>query len=264
MARLTGTFAESAPVWRHPPIFMYHRLTTTTGSHPDSLAATRFRHELTVLRALGYRSLPPRALAKSLRRGDSLPPRSVAITFDDGYLDTLTVALPLLCKLGFSATCYVVVDAIGGTARWTHPAPLMDWAGVRTWLAAGMEIGSHTLTHPDLTMVGDAALQREVVLSKVRLEDRLGLPVRSFAHPYNLVDRRAIEAADKAGYADGVAGPEPSRTPYALARVNGGRGSWLQFGLRLFPAYPSLLRRYRALVSHRGEAGDAWRPARPT
>ncbi|MGH7324242.1 MAG: polysaccharide deacetylase family protein [Candidatus Rokuibacteriota bacterium] len=227
---------------------MYHRLTPRTGSHPCSIAVARFRWQLAYLRVLGYRSLPPRMVAEHMRRGTPVPPRRVVITFDDGYLDALTLALPLLREYGFSATCYVVAGAVGQVSGWTAPASLMDWPDLRAWLEGGMEVGSHSLTHPDLTMLGDAALREEVVASRARLEDGLGMPVRSFAYPFNRVDRRALEAVAAAGYDDAVAGAEILRSPYTLVRGDAARGPWWRFGLRLFPAYPAMRGLYRTLV----------------
>jgi len=246
-----GTRARRALGYRQPPVLMYHRLTVRTGRHPGSLAIKRFRGQLALLRALGYRSIAPAAIAEHLRGGPPPPPRSVALTFDDGYLDTLTIALPLLREFGFTAICYVVAGRVGHRSDWTVPAPLMDWAGVRAWLAAGMAVGSHAVTHRDLTTLDGAALRDEVAGSRARLEDRLGIPVRSFAYPYNRLDERALDAVAAAGYVDAVAGPDIHASPYALTRVAGDRDSRAWFALELLPAYPALRGLYRAAVPRR-------------
>jgi peptidoglycan/xylan/chitin deacetylase (PgdA/CDA1 family) len=252
LARLRHSIQVPVPsLFRQPPVLMYHRLTSRTGSHPCSLAAERFRRQLGLLRALGYRSAAPAALAAALEAGAPLPPRTVVITFDDGYLDTLTVALPLLREAGFTATCYFVPGAIGRVSEWTEPAPLMDWAGIRAWRAAGMEVGAHSVTHVDLTTLGPAALKDEVAGARACLEDRLGSAVTSFAYPFNRADHRTIHAVAAAGYTNAVAGPEPRRSPYALSRVNGARRSWTRFALGLLPAYPALRGAYRTLIPPR-------------
>jgi peptidoglycan/xylan/chitin deacetylase (PgdA/CDA1 family) len=230
---------------------MYHRLTAQTGAHPLSLATGRFRRQLALLRSLGYRSLSPLALADRVRRGQPAPPRSVVITFDDGYLDTLTVALPALREFGFTATCYIVPGAVGGASTWTERAPLMDWAGVQAWRAAGMEVGSHSLSHADLTRVDGARLRAEVADSKAWLEDRLGFGIDSFVYPFNRVDDRAIQAVEEAGYAAGGAGAEIRRSPYALTRVDAARDSWPRFGLQLLRAFPALRGVVRTVIPRR-------------
>lgn len=234
--------------YRQAPVLMYHRLTARTGGHPRSLAVRRFRGQLALLRALGYRTITPAAIAAHLRGGPAPPPRSVALTFDDGYLDTLTIALPLLLEFGFTATCYIVAGGVGRRSDWTVPAPLMDWAGVRAWLDAGMAVGSHTVAHRDLTTLDEAAVREEIAGSRARIEDRLGIPVPSFAYPYNRLDPRALDAVAAAGYTDAVAGADVLATPYALSRVAGDRDSRARFALGLLPAYPALRGLYRAAV----------------
>ena len=232
----------------HPPILMYHGLTARTGLHPVSLAVERFRQQLALLRRLGYRSMSPVAIADTLRSGAPFPSRTIAFTFDDGYLDTLTVALPLLVEHGFTATCYLVAGTVGRTSEWTEPAPLMGWDGVREWLAAGMEIGAHSVTHPDLTRLTDRRLAEEVTGSRQQLEDRLGIPIASFAYPYNAHDERTGAAVAAAGYRAACAGVHRSGAPLALFRADGARDSWARFALQLTPAYPVLRAVYRAAV----------------
>jgi peptidoglycan/xylan/chitin deacetylase (PgdA/CDA1 family) len=227
---------------------MYHALTARTGLHPVSLAVERFRQQLGLLRRLKYRSVSPVAVADALRGGPSPGRRTVAITFDDGYLDTLTVALPLLVEHGFTATCYLVARAVGRTSDWTDPKPLMDWNGVRDWLAAGMEIGAHSLTHPDLTGLSDRRLDEEVAGSRMMLEDRLGIPVGSFAYPFNLHDERTDAAVAKAGYRAACAGVHRSGSPLALFRADGARDSWVRFALQLTRFYPAVRAVYRAAI----------------
>jgi peptidoglycan/xylan/chitin deacetylase (PgdA/CDA1 family) len=241
----------------HRPVLMYHRLTARTWEHPCSIAVDRFQGQLALLRRLGYRSVSPTTVADALRGGWALPPRGVAITFDDGYLDTLTVALPLLVEHGFTATCYLVAGAVGRSVDWGKPAPLMDWNGARAWLAAGMEVGAHSMTHPDLRTLSDARLADEVAGAKARLEDRLGAAVTSFAYPFNLLDDRVAGAVAAAGYRAGCAGTERSGSPLALFRVDGARHSWARFALQLSPAYPALRAAYRTVLPARTWAGAA-------
>lgn len=233
------------------PVLMYHALTPRTGSHPCSLAVARFRGQLALLRALGYSSVSPEAVAEAGRGGRRLPARAVAITFDDGYVDTLTVARPLLWELGFTATCYFVAGALGGVSYWTDPAPLMDWDGVRAWHAAGMRVGSHSLTHRDLTTLTDAEVRDEVIGSKRRLEERLGSPVRSFAYPFNRLDRRAVQAVREAGYDTACGGPDGADPVWALPRVDAAHDSWGWFLFQLLPGFLTVRRLHHRLVRRR-------------
>ncbi|PYM54183.1 MAG: hypothetical protein DMD79_25045 [Candidatus Rokuibacteriota bacterium] len=112
----------------------------------------------------------------------------------------------------------------------------MGWGEVREWLAAGMAVGSHTLSHRDLTRLAPAALRAEVADSKARIEDRLGIAVGSFAYPFNRCGQRELEAVARAGYTAGCAGPELFRDSL----------TWLSF--LLVPAYPELRHLYLAVT----------------
>jgi peptidoglycan/xylan/chitin deacetylase (PgdA/CDA1 family) len=220
------------------PILMYHRLTSRTGAHPYSLRIERFRLQLSLLRALGYRSISPIQIADAMLRGTPVPSRSVVITLDDGYLDTVVAALPLLLEFGFSATCYLVADRVGGSSDWTIPARLMGWQEAREWLAAGMAIGSHALTHHNLTTLPPNELLTEVSVSKARLEQKLGIAVESLAYPFNRLGPREMRAVEVAGYRAACAGPELRNSVFALTRLNIASDSLSWFLLKMVPLYP--------------------------
>jgi peptidoglycan/xylan/chitin deacetylase (PgdA/CDA1 family) len=249
---------------------MYHRLTVESEPHPFSLAAERFRTQLRLLRALGYHSVSPNQIARAVRDGCPLPRRAVAITFDDGYRDTLTIALPILRQFGFTAVCYLVEDRVGRVSDWTDPAPLMGWSEVEAWLSAGMEIGSHSRTHRDLTRLESAELRQEVEGSRARLEDRLGRGVSTFVYPFNRFRRRELDLVVAAGYESACAGPEIHDSIFALTRVRADGDSLARFFARLLPLYPELRHVYLGLTGgwgHDDGAGSraslsAWRSIR--
>jgi peptidoglycan/xylan/chitin deacetylase (PgdA/CDA1 family) len=239
------------------PILMYHRLMSRTGAHPYSLMVERFRTQLSILHRFGYRSVSPIDVANATLGGTPLPPRSMVITLDDGYLDTFVAALPILLEFGFSATCYLVADRVGGSSDWTLPARLMGWAEVREWLAAGMSIGSHALTHHNLTLLPPDALWAEVSLSKTRLEQKLGVAVDSLAYPFNHVGPREMRAVELAGYRAACAGPELHDSVFALTRLNIASDSMIWFLTKIAPLYPEARHLFLSLApfaraSHRG------------
>jgi peptidoglycan/xylan/chitin deacetylase (PgdA/CDA1 family) len=139
--------------------------------------------------------------------------RTLAVTFDDGYLSVFELGFPILASLGVPATLFVPTDKVG-------TGKPMSWPGIDQWLKtshrdeligasweqigkldeAGWEIGSHTRTHPHLTVIDDLALADELSESRQELERRLGRRCRSIAYPYGDVNRRVAEAADRAGY----------------------------------------------------------------
>lgn len=120
--------------------------------------------------------------------------RRVGLSFDDGYANVITEALPVLRDLGFTATVFTIVDRCGGDNTWPGQAPwaprlsLLDRDGLETLRAEGWEIGSHGLSHLSLTAVDLATAARELEESRARLERWLGQPMPLFAYPYGAHD----------------------------------------------------------------------------
>ncbi|MFJ4921193.1 polysaccharide deacetylase family protein [Streptomyces sp. NPDC088725] len=199
------------------------------------------------LRRLRGRGLTGVSMDRLLRaRAEGRDAGLVGLTFDDGYADFLTAALPLLRAYGCTATVYVLPGRLGGTNAWDTPGPrkpLLTEDGVRQAAAAGMEIGSHGLRHTDLTEVDDVRLAAETVHSRDLLRDLLhGIPgaeVNGFCYPYGAVDVRAVEAVRDAGYAYGVGvSPGPLTGLFALPRVHAGErdtAARLHLKLLLYP-----------------------------
>jgi peptidoglycan/xylan/chitin deacetylase (PgdA/CDA1 family) len=189
------------------PIFMYHNIAVA----PRALRRWRslyvspgaFARQLWLLKRLGYTGLSM-AAAMPYLRGEKRGKIAV-ITLDDGYVDNLTAALPVLQHYGFSATCYVVSGSIGQHNNWDAQRlgvekPLMTTAQLRQWHAGGMEIGAHTRTHPRLTQCNDAQLHDEIAGSKADLEDKIGDAVTQFCYPYGDMNDRVADVARDAGY----------------------------------------------------------------
>jgi len=104
----------------HPPILGYHRVGTFKGDHVPTVSPETFERQLRFLGRYRYRVLSVRDMAEYLDRGESVPGRSVAITFDDGYEETFTVAWPILKRFGFPAAVFVTPTEVGlpGFATW--------------------------------------------------------------------------------------------------------------------------------------------------
>ncbi|MET8830164.1 polysaccharide deacetylase family protein [Streptomyces sp. NPDC004610] len=151
----------------------------------------------------------------------------VGLTFDDGYADFTAHALPLLHRFGFGATLFVLPGRLGGVNAWDPLGPrkpLLTADGIRRAADGGVEIGSHGLTHLDLTRADDPTLKAEVVESAELLTDLTGAPVTGFCYPYGTIDTRVIEAVREAGYGYAVAiDPGPLTSRYALPRVHIGQ-----------------------------------------
>jgi peptidoglycan/xylan/chitin deacetylase (PgdA/CDA1 family) len=134
------------------------------------------------------------------------PKTPVAITFDDGFSSTFEHALPILTKHRIPATMYIVADRVGADNDWMFNRgmprrALMDATQIREMHASGVEIGSHTLTHPKLSECAPDRISQEISDSKQRLEDLLGSSIQHFAYPFGNYNLLARDMVQQAGYA---------------------------------------------------------------
>lgn len=231
------------------PILMYHQIDTPPprGTPLRGLVVSpgSFARQMFFLKRLGYTGLSMRQLEPYL--AGEQKGRVVGITFDDGYQNNLQNALPALQRHGFSATCYAVSNMIGGVNTWDRDAgvaqkPLMTTNDWHIWLAMGMEIGSHTCSHADLTKLSATAAAHEIATSKRELEDNLGCEVRHFCYPYGRFDATHREMVQRTGYVSATTTrrgrAQPGDDPYTLRRVLLAQATHLmQFALKIATPY---------------------------
>ncbi len=217
---------------------------------PDS-----FERQLWSLRRLGLRGVSTSEGIARLSNGTSRG--CVAFTFDDGYVDTLTMAAPLLKQYGFQATCYVVSSAVGTYNRWDaeylrERKPLMSREQLDQWLAAGMEVGSHSHSHQRLQELPQHVARYEIAESRTELRKMLGVAIEHFAYPFGYFTADIVESVRHAGYTSamtvlpGAARASDDRLRLPRILVNGERGLW-KFLLQVATPYERLRRRQRAL-----------------
>jgi len=189
------------------PILTYHQVdeAPVDGTPYRSLVVSpaTFARQMGLLKALGYKGLCMSALEPYLR-GEKTG-RVVGITLDDGYVNNLEHALPVLKRHGFSATCYIVSGQLGGLNVWDRhkgvpPQPLMNAAQLRAWIAGGQEVGAHTRNHVDLLKIDDDAAREEIAGCRVDLQQALGAEVRHFCYPYGLHRPEHAAIVREAGY----------------------------------------------------------------
>lgn len=128
-----------------------------------------------------------------------------ALSFDDGFANAFEIALKTLAQYKFKAIQFLVADRIGQFNEWEVKMgdvrePLMDASQVREWLAAGHQIGAHTLTHPYLTHVSFRDASEEIFSGKKKLEDMFGIPIQHFCYPYGDRDAAIRDLVHEAGY----------------------------------------------------------------
>ncbi|MFE0803238.1 polysaccharide deacetylase family protein [Streptomyces sp. NPDC058812] len=208
------------------PILMYHAVAADPSDATRVLSVTpeAFAEQMAAIADRGITPIGTAELAAAWRSGRPLPKRPVLITFDDGYEGVHRHALPVLAKLGFPATLFVTTGWLRGPYV-TGGAldTMLDWDQVRELAAAGVEIGGHSHTHPQLDQLGEQRLRFELIHCKEIVADQLGSVPASFAYPYGYSDRRVRRAVRETGYAQALAvGNDLARRaqgPYALRRV---------------------------------------------
>jgi len=188
-----GTGATIAPILVFHSVRPYIQSDTTAVRRHIATPET-LEQELAYLRDSGYVSVTFDDLVDHITKNSPLPPRPVIISFDDDWESQYTYAFPLLEKYGFTATFYIWVAVVG---REHH----MTWDEIRTLSKAGMQIGCHTITHPYLTRVkNDESLRREILGARRFIEDRVGVPVTTFAYPFGQYNERVAAIVKEAGF----------------------------------------------------------------
>ena len=188
------------------PILMYHSITNMPkGTRMRSLHVPpkRFILQMRLLKLLGYRGVSMSELQLYLS-GEKIG-KVVGLTFDDGYRNNLINALPIIRKLGFSATVYIVSQNIGGNNQWDIDKgilenKMMNENEIQEWIDSGMEIGSHTRNHENLTKCNTEKAFKEIQQSKLDLEYRFKIPVNHFCYPYGSHNENITSLTKKAGY----------------------------------------------------------------
>lgn len=167
-----------------PPIT--HRLTVDPGD---------FARQMRWLVAHRFHTVTQEQVYAALEHGRRLPSRPVLITFDDGYRDVLGRAAPVLERLHLRATAFVVTGRISG------PDPsFLTWGDLLSLERDGVEIGSHTVSHRELTLLASAEVQQELRDSRAALEAHLHRKVRWLAYPAGREDARVVALTREAGY----------------------------------------------------------------
>lgn len=208
-----------------PQILMYHgicRLADDPNRTCTSLK--RFKGHMGYLKRRSLRGVSVGELCRAAAQENA--GNLIGLTFDDGFENFLQAALPVLENLGFTATVFMVSGMLGQENDWEHyyePRPhlrLLTAEGIREVAGRGMEIGSHSMTHPRLAGLDPGSLDREVGESRRILNELLDQPVEGFCYPYGNLDGATVQAVRRAGYAYACAVHEEDRwDEYTLPRI---------------------------------------------
>ena len=230
-------------------VLCYHRI---GGCDVLTRPTEEFRRDLDYLKAR-YECISLLELCQRLQTGKALKRPIAAVTFDDGYRDNYTEAVPALQSAGIPATFFVATGFMGTERDFPHDLcpngeahadvpnryPKLTWDDLRAMQDAGFEIGSHTVNHTDLGRADEATIQRELYDSLATLNQELGERPRAFAFPWGKprnISAKALEIARQVGYYAVVSAYGGANTrganPFGIRRVDAGNGYMDQLAWR--------------------------------
>ena len=195
------------------------------GTDPENLCVpvARFRAQVELLLEAGFELVTVAELARAAAGRPAPPPGLAALSFDDGMDNNLTVLAPLLREYGIPATVYVITGLIGEPNPWLAPglgARMLTGPELLELQAAGVELGAHTVSHPDMATLDHAACLAEARNSRDALEALTGRPPATFAYPFCRFSPAAARAVQDAGFEAAVSGlGMGSWAPYELDRA---------------------------------------------
>ena len=204
------------------PVLMYHVIADPPPSAPWPqlyVSPAEFEAQAAWLERQGFAAVTLAEVWDNWHHGGRLPARPVVLTFDDGYRSVATEALAILRRRDWPAVLNLKVGNL-------EPGSFTE-SDVRRLLDAGWELAAHTITHPDLRTLDDAALEREVAGSRAEIVKRFGVPVDFFCYPAGRYDDRVIGAVRRAGFLGAtttIQGLATADDPFELRRVRISRG----------------------------------------
>ncbi|QMU80536.1 polysaccharide deacetylase family protein [Streptacidiphilus sp. PB12-B1b] len=184
----------------------------------------QFLAQLDAIRDSGRTPLTATGLTEALAGRAPLPERPIVVTIDDGFADLPRFTAPALAERGIPATAYLTTGALAADPRCLlPPAPMMTLDQVKEVADCGLEIGAHTVTHPQLDTLSTAEVLRELRTPKAVLEDVLGEPVPAFAYPHGYNSGAVRRLVRATGYTSATAVRDALSStrddPFRIARL---------------------------------------------
>jgi peptidoglycan/xylan/chitin deacetylase (PgdA/CDA1 family) len=193
----TDTWNIFGPGLVEIPILLYHHVEHSPDSTIYSIDIQLFESQMELLSQLGYRTITHMQLRQAIYEGALLPPKPILITFDDGHVDNYINAFPIMQTYGLTGTIYIVANRLDSDG-------FLSVDQLNDMINATWEVGSHSMTHADLVTLQPEELRVEILDSRLLLEDRLGVEVRSFAFPYGSFNEEIIGKIQNYGYRTGM------------------------------------------------------------
>lgn len=209
---------------RGVPVFLYHSIDATgspISTHPDN-----FHWQMRYLYGRGWRTMRLDELLDALK-SRRLPKKRFVITFDDGFKNLLTAALPVLKEFGFTATVYLATEFVGRTNSYVKVVmpslPMLSWDDLRILRGTGWDIESHGHTHRNLTDLDMSQAHWELAVSRDHIRKNLGVIPKHFCYPRGRYSMPVVGAVRAAGYQSAASFRSglvrPSSNPWLLERL---------------------------------------------
>src|SRR6476661_9783058 len=192
---------------------MYHSISdqAAPGFRRFVVSPSAFAEQMTYLARHDYRTLTVTQFVEAIRgAGEPLPRRPVVLTFDDGFADFYSQALPVLESNCFTATLYICTAFVGKASRWLQhegeaKRPLLTWEQLKDISARGIECGAHGHTHSALDAMSARQAHQEILRPRQILEDNLACRISSFAYPFGYYSGMVRQIVRDCGYSSACA-----------------------------------------------------------
>lgn len=185
------------------PILMYHSISPEARKENRlSVSVKVFESQMHFLKERNYNVLPLEELAGLIKEKKKIPPRAVAITFDDGYKNNYTYAFPILKKYNLPATIFIIINEVGRQQN-----DRLSWEEIKDMRDSGLiSVGSHALgPEPLINIKSEGEIRKQIFESKKALEKKLGNPVFVFSYPEGRFNDKITQLVKDAGYKFAVA-----------------------------------------------------------
>jgi peptidoglycan/xylan/chitin deacetylase (PgdA/CDA1 family) len=188
-------------------ILMYHMISEPKTATEVKYACPpkQFEQHLQMLISAGFKPVNIKAVEEYYIHQTPLPDKAFLITLDDGFEDNYSNAFPILKRLQIPAVIYLATGLVGKTNQWMSKSTfserkMLSWMQIKEMAGQGISFGSHTVSHPKLTELGEGSVSKELVESKQLIEEQLGGECSHFAYPYGLLNEKTSELVKKVGF----------------------------------------------------------------
>ena len=173
------------------PVLMYHSISNNCDY--ISVSIKNFKKQMELMNSFGFKGYSLNKI-NSIKSG-----KKFIITFDDGYENVFKYGMPILKKLNFSATCFIVSKKIGSFNDWDKgkkkykKIKLMNKKQIKEWIKNGFEIGSHTLDHLNLKYLSNNNMKNQILKPKIFFKSNFGINVQSFSYPFGSYNSKCLK-----------------------------------------------------------------------